>query len=187
MTPFDYITDIALIAVVVLQMRVRTLTLRSLLLPLGLVAGAGLVYLRPVSLAGNNLTLIVVLVAAGLTLGTLSGLTTSVWRRGATVVSQAGLVAAFLWVLGMAARFAFAVWVTHSGAAAVGRFSFRHDITGAHIWPFALVLMAYAEVLSRIAVLQVRRVRLMRHPAGRPSGLSAGASQLAGEPAHLAA
>ena len=42
MTPFDYITDFALIAVVVLQMRARTLALRSLLLPLGLVAGAGL-------------------------------------------------------------------------------------------------------------------------------------------------
>jgi len=83
MTPFDYITDIALIAVVVLQMRVRTLTLRSLLLPLGLVAGAGIAYLRPISLAGNNLTLMAVLVAAGLTLGTLTGMTTSVCRQGA--------------------------------------------------------------------------------------------------------
>ena len=165
MTLFDYITDIALIAVVVLQMRVRTLTLRSLLLPLGLVAGAGLVYLRPVSLSGNNATLIAVLVAAGLTLGTLSGVTTSVWRRGATVASRAGLLAAFLWVLGMGARFAFAVWATHSGAAAVGRFSARTDITGTHIWEFALVLMAYAEVLSRIAVLQARRVRVLRSPA----------------------
>ena len=165
MTPFDYVTDIALIAVVVLQMRVRTLTLRSLLLPLGLVAGAGLVYLRPISLSGNNAALIAVLVVAGLTLGTLSGVTTSVWRRGATVVSRAGLVAAFLWVLGMGARFAFAVWATHSGAATVGRFSARTDITGAHIWEFALVLMAYAEVLSRIGVLQVRRVRVLHRPA----------------------
>jgi hypothetical protein len=95
MTPFDYITDIALIAVVALQMRVRILTLRSLLLPLGLVAGAGIVYLRPISLAGNNLTLISVLVAGGLTLGTLSGMATSVWRRGNSVVSRAGLLAAF--------------------------------------------------------------------------------------------
>jgi len=165
MTPFDYVTDIALIAVVVLQMRVRTLTLRSLLLPLGLVAGAGLVYLRPVSLSGNNATLIAVLVAAGLTVGTLSGVTTSVWRRGATVVSRAGLLAAFLWVLGMGARFTFAVWATHSGAATIGSFSARAGITGDHIWQFALVLMAYAEVLSRIAVLQVRRVRAMRGPA----------------------
>jgi hypothetical protein len=165
MTLFDYVTDIALIAVVVLQMRVRTLTFRSLLLPLGLVAGAGLVYLRPVSLSGNNATLIAVLVAAGLTLGTLSGVTTSVWRRGATVVSRAGLLAAFLWVLGMGARFAFAIWATHSGAATVGRFSARSGITGAHIWEFALVLMAYAEVLSRIGVLQVRRVRALHGPA----------------------
>ena len=165
MTLFDYITDIALIAVVVLQMRVRTLTLRSLLLPLGLVAGAGLVYLRPVSLSGNNSTLIAGLVAAGLTVGTLSGVTTSVWRRGATVLSRAGLLAAFLWVLGMGARFAFAVWATHSGAATIGSFSARTGITGTHIWQFALVLMAYAEVLSRIAVLQVRRVRALRGPA----------------------
>jgi hypothetical protein len=106
-----------------------------------------------------------VLVAAGLTLGTLSGATTSVWRRGATVVSRAGLLAAFLWVLGMGARFAFAVWATHSGAATVGRFSARTEITGDHIWEFALVLMAYAEVLSRIGVLQVRRVRVLHRPA----------------------
>jgi len=165
MTPFDYITDIALIAVVVLQMRARTLTLRSLLLPLGLVAGAGLVYLRPVSLAGNNAALIAVLAAAGLTLGTLSGVTTSIWRRGHTVVARAGVLAAFLWVLGMGARFAFAVWVTHSGAATVGHFSARTGITGDHIWQFALVLMAYAEVLSRIGVLQARRVRALRSPA----------------------
>jgi len=106
-----------------------------------------------------------VLVAAGLTLGTLSGVTTSVWHRGATVVSRAGLLAAFLWVLGMGARFAFAIWATHSGAATIGRFSARTGITGTHIWQFALVLMAYAEVLSRIGVLQVRRVRALRGPA----------------------
>jgi len=89
MTPFDYITDVELIAVVVLQMRVRTLTLRSLLLPLGLVAGAGIAYLRPISLGGNNLSLIAVLVVAGVTLGTLSGMTTSVWRQGDSVLSRA--------------------------------------------------------------------------------------------------
>ena len=83
---------------------------------------------RGISLAGNNATLI----AAGLTLGTLSGVTTSIWRRGNIVAACAGLLAAFLWVLGMGARFAFAVWATHSGAAAIGHFSARTDITGAH-------------------------------------------------------
>ena len=163
MTPFDYITDVLLIAVVVLQMRTRTLTLRSLLLPIGLVAGAGIAYLRPISLAGNNLVLIAVLLAAGVSLGSLSGLATSVWRRDdGGVVSRAGTLAAFLWVLGMGARFAFAIYVTHSGAASVARFSFKHQITGAHIWEFALVLMAYGEVLSRITVLQLRARRAHR-------------------------
>ena len=146
-------------------MRVRTLTLRSLLLPLGLVAGAGAVYLRPISFAGNNLALIAVLLAAAITLGTLSGRATSVWRQGDRVLSRAGLLAAFLWVAGMGARFAFALWVTHSGAAAVGHFSARNDINGAHIWQFALVLIAYGQVLSRIRVLHVRRFRALRHPA----------------------
>jgi hypothetical protein len=104
-------------------MRARTLTLRSLLLPLGLIAGPGLVYLRPVSLAGNNATLIAMLAAAGLSLGMLSGMTTSLWRRGNTVAARAGVLAAFFWALGVDARFAFAVWVTYSGAAAVGHFS----------------------------------------------------------------
>ena len=83
------------------------------------------------------------------------------------MVSRAGLLAALLWVLGMAARFAFAVWATHSGAATIG-FSARTDITGARIWEVALVLMAYAEILSRIGVHQVRRVRVLPGPASLP-------------------
>jgi hypothetical protein len=179
MTPFDYITDLLLIAVVVRQMRVRQLTLRSLLLPLGLVAGAGITYLRPISLGGNNISLIAVLATTGVLLGALSGAATAVWRRGdGAVYSRAGILAALLWVLGMGARFAFAIWVTHSGAATVARFSVHHGITGANIWQFALVLTAYGEVLSRIGVLQVRRLRAERHPVIRsvvPAGVAGGA------------
>jgi hypothetical protein len=46
--------------------------------------------------AHANLTLIAVLVADGLTLGTLIGMATSVWRRGDSVLSRARLLAAFL-------------------------------------------------------------------------------------------
>ena len=134
------------------------------------MAGAGIAYLRPISPAGNNLTLIAVLVGAGLALGTLSGMTTSVWRQGDGVLARAGVLAAFLWVLGMGASFAFALWVTHTGAEAVGRFSFRYDITGGNIWQFALVLMAYSEVLSRIGVLQFRRIRAVNTPDSRAAG-----------------
>ena len=86
---------------------------------------------------------------------------TAVWRQDESVVSRAGVLAAFLWVLGMGARFAFAIWATHSGAAAIERFSVRHDITGANIWQVALVLMAFGEVLSRTGVLQFRLIRAL--------------------------
>jgi len=161
MTPFDYAIDSLLVAVVLLQARARTLTLRSLLRPLVLVAIAGTVYLRPISLGGNNLVLIATLTGVGIVLGTLSGTATAVWRQDDNVVSRAGVLAAFLWVLGMGARFAFAIWATHSGAAAIGRFSVRHDITGANIWQVALVLMAFGEVMSRTGVLQFRRTRAL--------------------------
>ena len=56
-------------------------------------------------------------------------MTTSVWRQGDGVLARAAVLAAFLWVLGMGARLAFIIWVTHTGAEAVGRLSFppRHD------------------------------------------------------------
>lgn len=108
----------------------------------------------------NNLVLIGVLAAIGAVLGTMSGAATKLWRGGdGAVYSPAAAFAASMWVLGMGARFVFAVYATHAGEAAVADFSFRNGITRSHTWQFAPVLMAYAEVLSRIAVLQLRRTR----------------------------
>ena len=65
MTTTDYVIDILLIAVIFRQARPRELTLRNALLPLVLVAVAGAVYLGPVTVRGNDLALIVILVVAG--------------------------------------------------------------------------------------------------------------------------
>ena len=59
----------------------------------------------------------------------------------------------------MAARFAFAYYSTHGGRNEVAQFSITHNITGDAVWVTALVLMAFGEVLARVLVLQVRRVR----------------------------
>jgi hypothetical protein len=56
-TVADYVIDILLIAIVVLQMRPRPQTWRSTLRPLVLVAIAGVHYLRWVHLAGHDLLL----------------------------------------------------------------------------------------------------------------------------------
>ena len=170
MNTFDYLIDILLIAVVVRQMRTRELTARSVLTPLALVAVAAAVYVRPFPITSSDLTLVGLLVAAGAALGTLSGLATDVWQRpDGSVVSRAGRLAALAWVAGMGARFAFAVYSTHSGAPSVLRFSIQHDITGAHVWQTALVLMALGEVLARVGVLQARRGRASRDGDVRPS------------------
>jgi hypothetical protein len=47
----------------------------------------------------------------------------------------------------------------------VARFSVQHDVSGANIWTIALVLMAFGQVLARLAVLQIRRARAISHPA----------------------
>jgi hypothetical protein len=55
----------------------------------------------------------------------------------------------------MGFRFGFAYYAYHSGATEV--VSRDHQITGAHIWTTALVLVAFGQVRARVGVLQERR------------------------------
>jgi hypothetical protein len=155
----DYVIDLLLIALVLRQIRRQTLTAGSIILPTVLIIVAGLNYLRPFRLGGNDVALILLLTAVGTALGLLSGLATRVWRENGVIMCQAGVAAALLWTVGMAARFAFAYYSTHGGRNEVTQFSITHNITGDAIWVTALVLMAFGEVLARVLVLQIRRVR----------------------------
>jgi hypothetical protein len=160
MTTTDYVIDILLIAVIFRQVRPRELTLRNALLPLVLVAVAGAVYLGPVTLRGNDLALIVILVVTGALLGLVSGLADKVWHDGTgRLVARAGVLSIAVWVLGMGFRFWFAYYAYHSGASAVASFSRQHDLSGSNIWTTALVLMAFGQVLARVSTLQARRLR----------------------------
>jgi hypothetical protein len=155
----DYIIDLLLIALVLRQIRRQTLTAGSIILPAVLIIVAGLNYLRPFRLGGNDLALIVLLTAVGTALGLLSGLATRVWRENGVIMCQAGVAAALLWTVGMVARFAFAYYSTHGGRNEVAQFSIMHNFTADAVWVTALVLMAFGEVLARVVVLQIRRVR----------------------------
>jgi hypothetical protein len=150
----DYIIDIGLIGIVFLQIRGRRLTLRSLLIPLAIVAWAVSNYLHGVPTGGNDLLLVSLGTAMGALLGALSGLFTRVTGRpDGSVVAKAGLLAATFWVLGVGARFAFQLYATHGGAAAIGRFSAAHHITSGSAWVAALLFMAIAEVVLRTGIL----------------------------------
>src|SRR5436305_2032944 len=131
MTPFDYLLNVGLIGLVVVQMRGRRLDRRGLMLPLILVAWAASQYLRGVPTAGNDL----VLVAFGAVLGMWLGLGSAHFTRitrgsdGVPVARATGWAAA-LWVFGIGARMGFALYTEHGGAATLGRFSVSHHLTG---------------------------------------------------------
>jgi hypothetical protein len=160
MTVYDYVIDIVLVGIIFWQVRTHPLTFRSPVLPLALLVVAGIVYLRPVRLEGNDLNLILILSGTGIILGALSGLGDKIWHDTSDkLMARATLVSVVVWVVGMGFRFAFAFYASHSGAASIARFSIQHEITGAAVWTTALVLMAFGQVLARIAILQARRIR----------------------------
>ena len=166
MSVTDYIIDILLILVIFRQVRPHRLTLRAAVLPLALLVVAGVIYLRPFTLGGNDLALILILAAAGIVLGALSGLGDRVWPdEQGRLLFRAGAISVITWVIGMGFRFGFAYYAYHGGGPAVARFSVRHDLTGPHIWTTALVLMAFGQVLARLGVLQIRRARAISQAA----------------------
>jgi hypothetical protein len=86
------------------------------------------------------------------------------------VLARVGFAAAATWIAGMGSRFAFAVYAnTTAGEQVIGRFSAHHAITTGQVWTTALVLMAFGEVLARLAVTQWRR---WKFTTGRPASTS---------------
>ncbi|HUB21310.1 MAG TPA: hypothetical protein VMA97_02765 [Streptosporangiaceae bacterium] len=170
MSVTDYVIDILLILVIFRAVRPHRLTVRAAVLPLILLVIAGIIYLRPVTLRGNDLALILILTAVGIVLGVLSGLADRIWtdqRQG--LLSRAVAVSVIVWIIGMGFRFGFAYYAYHGGGPAVARFSARHDLSGANIWTTALVLMAFGQVLARLAALQIRRARALTQPPRPPA------------------
>ena len=87
---------------------------------------------------------------------------------------RAGWLAASMWVGGVGARLAFAVAASNAGPA-IARFSIAHHITGSAAWVAALVMMALADVLTRLVVVYLRGCRLAAGPAAAQLPVPAGA------------
>lgn len=166
MTFTDYLIDSALVLLVLMQIRERRLTTKSLVRPLVIVAIAVANYLHGIPTAGNDLVLVAVLGLLGLLIGVASGQAV-LMRRGADgdVLARAGWASAFFWVLGMGSRFAFLIWINNGGAATIGHFSATHSITGGEAWTAALVAMVVCEVAGRALVQAIRRQQLVGAPA----------------------
>jgi hypothetical protein len=166
MTFTDYLMDIVLIGVVLLQIRGRRLTVRSMLIPIAIVVWAATQYLHGIPTAGNDLVLVAILALVGGAIGLASAQTVLMRVADGDVLARAGWASGFFWVLGMGSRFAFAVWVAHGGASIVGQFSAHHQITSGAAWTAALLAMAVFEVWGRTLVLAARRHQIeQRVPA----------------------
>jgi hypothetical protein len=163
MTISDWLIDVALLLVVFRQLREERLTARTILLPLALIGWAAATYLYDIPTAGNDLVLIGAFAGTGVAFGLAGGLITRVRYADGHIRVRATLGAAALWVF----RLVFAIWSSHpSGMDHLARFSADHTITGEQAWVAALVLMAFGEVVVRLAVIVVRG-RLLHTRAGR--------------------
>lgn len=161
MSATDYIINAILVLLVLRQIRENRLTWQTLVLPVVLVAAAAAYYLRSVPTAGNDVVLDVTLAAAGAVLGALCALATHM-RRGAdgVVLARAGWLAAIFWVVGIGARMGFGYASGHGAGPAIERFSAAHAITSGSAWVAALVMMALAEVITRLAVMRLRAAQV---------------------------
>src|SRR5262249_50648147 len=150
--------------------------LRGVAGPVLAVGAAAVFFLRSVPAGGNDVLLELACVAAGAVMGCLSGLFTHL-RRGWDGLGwgHAGWVSASLWVGGVGAGMAFVFAAPPGLGPAIGRFSVAYHITSKQGWAAALVLMALADVLTRLAVLFVRSRRLAAAPAAVPVMAGTGA------------
>lgn len=161
MTPTDYLIDSALVLLVLLQIKERTLTTRTLVRPLVIVAIAVVNYLHGIPTGSNDLVLVGLLATLGAIIGIASGQAV-LMRRGddGQILARSGWASAFFWVLGMGSRFAFIYWITHSGASTIASFSAHHSITSGEAWTVGLLAMAVFEVGGRSLIQATRRNQL---------------------------
>ncbi len=173
-----YVINAALILMVIRQIREHPLDLRSLAVPVLAVGCAAVLFLHSVPAGGNDVALELACVLAGAVMGAVGGLATRLrLSADGRPLGRAGALAAGMWVGGVGARLAFAVAAGNGAGPAIARFSIAHHITGSAAWVAALVMMALADVLTRLVVIYLRGRRLAagRAPAAARIRVGVGA------------
>jgi hypothetical protein len=159
MTTTEYALNVALVGLVVLQIRGIKVTKAALVFPVVMTVWIATSLLQTIPTGGNDLVLELGGALAGATLGFCAAVATGVSRQGACAIAKAGGFAAFLWVVGIGARVAFSLWVGHGGASTIRDFSSSYHITGGPAWGTAFILMAITEVIARTGVIYLKTRR----------------------------
>lgn len=175
MTTTDYLINAVFVLIVFRQARERELGIRSLVVPLALVALVAQAYIRPIPTAGNDLVLVAVLAGVGLALGVASGLATHVRAGGdGRAIAHLRPLAVVLLIAGIGSRMVFAFALSHGAGPAVRSFSIANHI-GAAAWPAALVTMAVLEVAVRVVIVHLRGRAVMNSRVQMPTMIGAAA------------
>ena len=171
-----YLVSASLILLVIRQIREHPLDVRSLATPVLAVGAAAVMFLHSVPVGGSDLVLEAACVLAGAAMGAIGGLATRL-RLGADgrPLGRAGVLAASMWIGGVGARLAFAIAAGNGAGPAIARFSIAHQITVSAAWIAALVMMALADVLTRLAVIYLRGRRLAASSATPAAAVPVGA------------
>jgi hypothetical protein len=169
-----YVVNAILILMVVRQVREHPLDLRSLTVPVLAVGAAAVLFLHSVPLGGSDIALELACVAGGAAMGAIGGLATRL-RLGADgrPLGRAGWLAAGMWIGGVGARLAFAVAASNGAGPAIASFSIANHITGSAAWVAALVMMALADVLTRLVIIYLRGRRLGTEATSVPVAIPA--------------
>ena len=156
-----YLINALLVLLVIRQIREHQLDLRALAVPVLAVGAAAVMFLHAVPVGGSDLTLELACVLAGTVMGAIGGLATRLrLAADGRPLGRAGVLAAGMWIAGVGARMVFYFAATHGAGPAIAAFSITHHITGSAAWTAALVMMALADVLTRLAVVWIRGRRL---------------------------
>ena len=156
-----YLINALLVLFVLRQIREHQLDLRALAVPVVAAAAAAVMFLHSVPGGGSDVALDLLCVSAGAAMGAIGGLATRL-RLGADgrPLGRAGTLAAGMWIAGVGARMVFYFAATHGAGPAIAAFSIAHHITGSAAWTAALVMMALADMLTRLVVVYLRGRRL---------------------------
>jgi hypothetical protein len=170
-----YVINAILVLMVFRQIREHRLDLRALAVPVLAVGIAAVFFLHSVPTGGTDVALEALGVLAGAAMGAIGGLATRL-RRGpdGEPLGRAGFVAASTWIAGVGGRMAFAFAASNGAGPAIARFSIAHHITGSAAWVAALVMMALADVLTRLVVVYLRGRRVGTRPVAAPAPVPAG-------------
>jgi hypothetical protein len=154
--------SLLLVLAVLRQIRPRPLGFIALAWPVVVVLVVAAGFFTGVPVNGHDLLLVIALTVLGIIFGLSCAATTHVYAApNGTPIARAGVAAAVFWLLGMALRLAFVLYVEHGGAQSIGEWSRSMHVTGA-AWGAALLLMAIGEVLARTVGLVVKRQTLIR-------------------------